>query len=520
MLYRFEDYTLDDRTRELRRGAALQPVEPQVFDLLLLLVENRDRVVSREEIFREVWQGRVVTDAVLSTRINAVRKAIGDNGAEQRLVRTLHGRGFRFVAPLRELPLFDTAESPGHTMSRLRPADFDQSAIAVMPFSCDATECRRFCDEIGESIMLGLSRVPWLRVIASSRVLSMRRQSRGVRQLGGARGAAYLLEGRLRRLADGFRVFVELIDAETDVQIWVGRYEPEGDSVQLPHKKIASQIVLAIKKHLSRSAIISAWRKQAGDLAVWDHVLRAIALINTRRKSDWIVASKLLLEAVKKDSTSVQAHALLSYVTGVGIAAGWHHRKAALALAFDASHRALSLNCDDPWAQIAMGFAAAWNRQPEEAVLHYQEALRLDPEFSYARTLLGAALCYLGEHRQALAETSAARQFMDADLFGQGNAGVNNNTIAISHFVAGDYRRGREFGEKALVESPQLPTVHRILIFNQALGGDLRQAREVARKLKRLVPGTSVKAITEWSPFTRADERKKIVEAYRLAGLK
>ncbi len=418
LLYRFENYTLDDRARELRRGAALQPVEPQVFDLLLLLVENRDRVVSREEIFREVWQGRIVTDAVLSTRINAVRKAIGDNGAEQRLVRTLHGKGFRFVAPLRELPLFNTVESADHSTSPIQPAAFDQSAIAVMPFSCDASECRQFCDEIGESIMLGLSRAPWLHVIASSVVLSVRRQSRDVRQLGRALGAAYLLEGRLRRFAGGFRVFVELIDAESRLQIWVGRYEPERDSVQTLHEKIASQIVFAIKKHLSRSAIISAWRKQVGDLGVWDCVLRAIALINTRRKSDWILASRLLLEAVKKNSASVRAHALLSYVTGVGIAAGWHPRKAALSLAFDASHRALSLNCEDPWAQVAMGFAAAWNRQPEEAVLHYQEALRLDPEFSYARTLLGAALCYLGEHRQALAETSAARQFMDADLFG------------------------------------------------------------------------------------------------------
>lgn len=519
MLYSFDNYTLDDRKRELHRGDALQPVEPQVFDLLLLLVENQHRVVSREEIFQEVWHGRIVSDAVLSTRINAVRKAVGDNGKEQHVVRTLHGKGFRFVAPLRELPLRHTVESADGTTSPVQQASFSQSAIAVMPFSCDASECRRFCDEIGESIMLGLSRVPWLHVTASQTVLSVRRQSSDVRHLGRALGAAYLLEGRVRRLAGGFRVFVELIDAESRLQLWVGRYEQERDSVQTIHKKIAPQIVIEIKKHLSRSAIISAWRRQGGNLAAWDCILCAIALINTRRKSDWILASRLLLEAVKKDSASVQAHALLSYVTSVGVAAGWHPRKAALSRAFDASHRALSLNCDDPWAHAARGFAAAWNRQPEEAVLHYQEALRLDPEFSYARTLLGAALCYLGEHRQALAETSAARQFMDADLFGQGNAGVNDNTIAISHFVGGNYRLGVEFGEKALVDSPQLPTVYRILIVNRALGGDVWQAREVARKLKRLVAGTSVKTITEWSPFTRADERKKIVEAYRSVGL-
>lgn len=516
--YDFENCSLDDRRRELRRDGTLQAVEPQVFDLLLLLIESRDRVVSRDEIFREVWHGRIVSDAVLSTRINAVRHAIGDNGAEQRLIRTLRTKGFRFVGALRQSvePTL-SEETDGETGDRNSAGKvFDQTAIAILPFSFDRPECRRFCEEMVEDIMVGLSRVTWLHVVSNPAPTNEPKGTR-IWQQARSLGTAYALQGRLRLLAGRLRIFVELVETETGRQIWVERYDQELTASE--HHKLVAAVLAALKKHLIRAAILNAWRKQTGSLAVWDCILRAIALINTRRKSDWKLASNLLLDAVKGDAASVQAHALLSYVTTVGVAAGWVHRKAALALSFDAGSRALSLNGDDPWAQVAIGFARAWNLQPEDAVLHYKRAIEIDPQFSYAQTLLGAALCYLGDHRQALAETSAARQFLDVDLFANGNAGVNNNTIAISHFIAGNYKQGLEFGHRALVESPQLPTIHRILIINQALGGEIHEARAGARKLKQLVPSSTIKKIIDWSPFRRTDERQKMVEAYRMAGL-
>jgi DNA-binding winged helix-turn-helix (wHTH) protein/tetratricopeptide (TPR) repeat protein len=517
VIYYFGDIALDADRRELRRGGVLRTIEPQVFDLLLFLIENRDRVVSRDEIFRKVWRNRIVSDSVLSTRINAVRNAIGDSGAEQRLIRTLHGRGFRFVRALRE-----SLELPPLTEANRGAGDLgnagkvpDQTAIAILQFGFDQPDCRRFCDELVESIMVGLSRVPWLHVVSNLALAKQQRMDSW--RLARSSGAAYALQGRVRLLAGRLHVFVELADSGTGRQIWAERYDRElGAS---GHHTLVQRVVTALKKHLSRAAILNAWRKQTGSLAVWDCIIRAIALINTRRKPDWKLAVNLLLEAVKKDPASVQAHALLSYVTTVGVAAGWTPRQAALALSFDAGFRAWSLNGDDPWAQLAIGFARAWNRQPEDGVLHYKKAIEIDPQFSYAQTLLGAALCYLGDHRQALAETLAGRQFMDADLFAQGNAGVNNNTIAVSHFVAGNYRRGLEFGQRALVESPELPTIHRFLLVNHVLSSDVHRARNVARRLKQLVPSTSAKAIAEWSPFVRSDERTRIVEACRLAGL-
>ena len=102
MLYSFEDFSLDTARRELRRGGALIAIQPQVFDLLEYAIRNRQRVVSKDDLLAAVWNGRIVSESTLSTRINAARSAIGDSGEEQRLLRTAHGKGIRFVGAVRE----------------------------------------------------------------------------------------------------------------------------------------------------------------------------------------------------------------------------------------------------------------------------------------------------------------------------------------------------------------------------------------------------------------------------------
>jgi DNA-binding winged helix-turn-helix (wHTH) protein len=98
VLFIFDNQKLDTGRRELRRGG-LPPIsmEPQVFDLLVYLVQNQDRVVSKDDLIASVWSGRIVSESTLGSRINAARKAVGDNGKDQRLIRTIPRRGFRFV---------------------------------------------------------------------------------------------------------------------------------------------------------------------------------------------------------------------------------------------------------------------------------------------------------------------------------------------------------------------------------------------------------------------------------------
>src|ERR1700747_3244316 len=157
----FADHTLDINLRELRRGAIPIPVEPQVFDLLTYLVKNRDRVVTKDDLLGAIWGGRIVTDSTLASRINAVRKAVGDSGEEQKLIRTIARRGIRFVGDV-ELRPADAkrareSETPNGSEYSRRGA-FPQSerpGIAVLPFVNMSGEADQeyFSDGISEDII-------------------------------------------------------------------------------------------------------------------------------------------------------------------------------------------------------------------------------------------------------------------------------------------------------------------------------------------------------------------------------
>ena len=171
MQFPFEDCLLDTDRRELTRGSKAISVGPQVFDLLVYLVSNRERVVSKDELLDAVWGGRIVSESTLTSHVNAVRKAIGDSGDDQRLIKTVSRRGFRFTGEVSESRAPD---DPGS-----RPADPlasaptvlalpDKPSLAVLPFQNMSSDPEQdyFTDGIVEEIITALSRVRWLFVTA------------------------------------------------------------------------------------------------------------------------------------------------------------------------------------------------------------------------------------------------------------------------------------------------------------------------------------------------------------------
>src|SRR5215831_5076568 len=144
MIYVFENYSLDPERRELRRGAEVVAVEPQVFDLLHYLITARERVVTKDDVFAAVWNGRIVSESALTSRLTAARHAIGDSGEEQRLIRTFPRKGHRFIAAVREQP--QTPAPPA--VAQAPPA---------MPTAIDSAERRQLtimaCDILGSAAL-------------------------------------------------------------------------------------------------------------------------------------------------------------------------------------------------------------------------------------------------------------------------------------------------------------------------------------------------------------------------------
>jgi DNA-binding winged helix-turn-helix (wHTH) protein len=145
----------------------LRSVEPQVFDLLEFLIRNRDRMVSRDDVLAAVWNGRIVSESTLASRINAARSAIGDNGEDQRLIRTVLRKGIRFVGAVREEQELAATGVAAEQAKVVLPLP-DRPSIAVLPFSNMSGDPEQdyFADGMSEDIITGLSKLRWFFVIA------------------------------------------------------------------------------------------------------------------------------------------------------------------------------------------------------------------------------------------------------------------------------------------------------------------------------------------------------------------
>ena len=285
MQFLFEDYVLDLDRRELTRGSRPVAIGPQVFDLLVYLVQNREHVVSKDNLLDAVWGGRIVSESTLTSHINAVRKAIGDNGEEQRLVRTVARKGFRFVGEVREADAPDGSNSPkvepATSTETAAPARTlpDKPSIAVLAFqnlSGDA-EQEYFADGVVEDIITALSRIRWLFVIARNSSFTYKGRAVDVKQISRELGVRYVLEGSVRKAANRVRITGQLIDATAGTHLWAERFEGSLDDIFELQDQVATSVVGAIAPQLERAEIERAKRKPTENLGAYDYYLRGMA---------------------------------------------------------------------------------------------------------------------------------------------------------------------------------------------------------------------------------------------------
>jgi TolB-like protein len=241
--YLFEEYAFDTDRRELHRGADLVSVAPQVFDLLDYLIRNRERVVSKDDLINAIWNGRVVTEAALTTRLNVARSAIGDSGEEQRLIKTLPRKGFRFVGLVVEAQGSAVAAAPDNPIepSKLVLALPDVPSIAVLPFQNMSGDPEQdyFADGMVDEITTALSRFKSLFVIARNSSFTYKGKVVDIKQIGRELGVRYVLEGSVRKAAEKVRIIGQLIDAATGRHLWADQLEGDlGDIFALQDRII------------------------------------------------------------------------------------------------------------------------------------------------------------------------------------------------------------------------------------------------------------------------------------------
>src|SRR5215468_7017644 len=304
--YLFEDFALDTNCRELLRGADAVPVEPQVFDLLVYLILNRERVVSRDELLASVWEGRLVSESALNTRIHLARSALRDNGEDQRLIRTFLRKGMRFVGAVREdrgtvSAVARQAVAPETTAVPLSLPD--RPSIAVLPFAnlSSDPEQEYFADGMVDDILASLSRVRWLFVIARQSSFLYKVRTADVQQIGRELGVRYVVEGSVRKTGNRVRIVSQLIGTETGAHIWADRYEGDLRDIFALQDEITERIVVAVEENVQVAEIKRSRAKPTDSLTAYDLYLRALPAYFGQTAVDYKRTQALLGKALESD---------------------------------------------------------------------------------------------------------------------------------------------------------------------------------------------------------------------------
>jgi TolB-like protein len=389
----FADYVLDFARRELWRGGDPVALEPRVFDLLAHLIRNRDRVVSKDDLLPAVWGGRIVSESTLASRINAVRKAVGDSGDAQRLIRTVARSGFRFVGEIAE----EDATCIDHGIveqTRRGQRDPPRLSIVVLPFAnmTGDPEQEYFADGITENLTTDLSRIPESSVIVRSTAFTYKGRSVDVRRIGRELEVRYALEGSVQRFGTALQVNAQMIDAETGAHFWADRFD--GDLSNLP------ELLGAITTRVWRCLFLKlpVWesrrsqREKPDNPDTVDYVLRALAIWNSAPTAREYGQIRSLLEAATRiDPLHVNAQVWLARAD-IAEAAQFLSvdRARQLDRAEERINRILAVAADDYLVHRTKADLLHEKKRPIEAVHHYELALRLNPSDVGASVWLGA----------------------------------------------------------------------------------------------------------------------------------
>lgn len=519
MQFVFDDYVLDQQRRELTLHGQPVTIGPQVFDLLLQLVCHRDRVLSRDELLAAVWNGKVVSESTITSHINAVRKAIGDTGEEQRLLRTVARKGYRFVGQLREVP----APAPKLPANEPLPppplALPDKPSITVLPFlnlSGDP-EQDYFADGMVEDIIGALSRLRWLFVIARNSSFTFKGQRVDVQQVSRELGVRYVLEGSVRKAGNRIRITGQLIDASAGTHLWGERFEGTLDDIFELQDQIATSVVWAIAPQLERAEIERAKRKPTESLCAYDYYLRGTAHLHTGTRAAIDQALAMFGQALALDPEFASAYGMAAWCYFWRKINGWMlARSEEIAEGIRLARLAVELGRDDAMALTRGGHALAHLAGDLDGGIALLDRARLlNPNLAPAWYLGGILRALHGETEQAIRDLEHASRLspLDPEMFRM------HVGMALAHFFAGRYDCAVGWTEKALGNLPTLLPALALGAASHALSGRLEDASQALQRLHAQDPSLRLSNLTQWLPLHRAQDRERLAEGLRLAGL-
>ena len=517
-MFRFEGYTLDIARNLVRTADREVALRPKSFELLRYLVENPDRLVTKEELLKAIWPDVIVTDHVLTNCMGEVRQAIGDD--DQAIIKTVPRRGYRFAAPVVHVAV--PGRAPPASDSGLRsPPLPDRPSVAVLPFANlgDDPQQDYFSDGITGDITTELSRFSELLVIARNSSFQYKGKAVDIRQAAQELGARYVVEGSIRRSGKRIRIAAQLIDAATGAHRWGERYDRQLHDVFAVQDEVARAIVAIIAAHVNRAETERALLKPPAAWEAYEYYLRgaeAFFLHYSKRTKDSLYEARRLLEqSLAIDPDYARAAAALSethlhaYYEPYD---GDYLSPAALDRALELAETAVRLDARLPQARAQLGAILQFKGQHDAALAEFERAFALNPNFfdhRYAHILTCA-----GEPARAIEVLEAntrldpfAPPIYSCAFMGAANYMLKRYPEAV-----------RWFREYAL-RLPNMHVPHLWLASAYAQLGQIEEARREAAEVLRINPGFTIEG---WKCILLYKDPRDIehrVDGMRKAGL-
>jgi len=475
----------------------LVSIGPQGFDVLIYLISNRERVVTRDDLIEAVWRGRIVSDSTLASQINAVRKSIGDNGEDQKLVRTIARKGFRFIGPVRQEP-FTTGVGSAKSaplLGRVEAQDAptlslpDKPSIAVLPFEnlSGDPEQEYFADGIVEDIITALSRLRSLFVIARNSSFTYKGRAVDVKQVGHELGVRYVVEGSVRKIGGRVRISAQIIEAETGIHLWAQHYDRVIDDIFALQDELTQSIVATIGPNVWSTEIERVKRKRPENLDAYDLVLRAAPHVYMAMPEAAAKALPLLERALALEPDYAGAHGALACChEHLFVRAGLKDENRIAAIHH--AHAALTYGRDDAIA-LAMGaFVIAMVEHDRVTALDaFEQALAVSPSYPLTLFLGGLALAYGCEAERAIDWAERALRLSPFDRLRV----CAYHALVIGNFLLGRYDEAVNAGRRAVQCNPGLSVSQSLLVAPLAKLGRMEEAKAAASRVLALQPSFS-----------------------------
>lgn len=392
----FDQFEIDLARGELRRSGATVPVEPQVLDLIAHLAGNPGKILSRDDLIAAVWHGRIVSDSTISSRINAARSALGDDGTRQRYIRTVPRRGFLFEA------------EKGGARSEPQGLGGTVPSVAVLPFANMSGDPDQtyLSDGITDDIVTELSRFGELRVIARHSAFAYRDAALPPSEIADALGVQYLVEGSVRRMGNRIRITAQLVDPAAGAQLWAEKYDREMAMIFELQDEITAMIVNTLAGQIVRHRHRRALSKGPEAADAYDSFLKAAAYNLQMGPDDVLAAQAEIRAALEIDPGFARAHALMAWTRISEASNAWSDDpRVSLEAARDSAIAAITADAGEPFGFAVLGWVHIWlERNFERGLGEQLRAIALNPGSAQFRSLHAYSLAYAGRSEQAISE--------------------------------------------------------------------------------------------------------------------